>query len=475
MQSAKNEFTWVEGLALFLGCIAIQLSSEWFTQWGTFFYSPPEGGNRLLYVSITLGATIFIVAYVLSALCDPLIGLISDKTRTQPGRFRLLPITGRRRPFIFWGSIGMTFTGILFWHPPVQGESFINFIFATVVLCIHWCVFFAMCAVPFTAIGPEIARSQEARAKIGTWIAAGMILGLAIAEILPGVLVSVLDPARSTDAAGGELFSPIGYQRTGIIFSVVSLIFLQFAVWVVRERYRSKDGETATPPLRVVGQALQNGVFLRYIAIFFLFNIGYLAVQRVLPYWVQVGLGGSEEIVSILMAPFIFCALGALAITMPLAARIPIKWLIMASLAIITTGLPMMYVIAVLPVGHTAKMVLGAVLFAYCGIGQGMQYMLLTPMIGEIIDLDELRSGERREAVYQSISGLVWKGAQALSVYVMALSLHFFGGSVEHPAGIYLVGPIAGLFGLLGIAVCASYPVLHVTRGADKEADKEAV
>jgi Na+/melibiose symporter-like transporter len=178
--------------------------------------------------------------------------------------------------------------------------------------------------------------------------------------------------------------------------------------------------------------------------------------------------------VSILMLPYIAFALGSLAFTQSLAKRIPIKWLMFTALAIITSGVPTMYLIAVAGVSTQVKMILGACLFAYCGIGQGMQYILLTPMIGEIIDLDEARSGERREAIYQSISGLMWKGSQALSVSVASYSMDLWGNSVDRPWGIYYVGPIAGVFGMLGLLVCLGYPVLRVTKEAQTQGTERA-
>ncbi len=472
MKHAK-EFHWYEGLVLLLTCIAIQLISEVQTQWGTFFYSPPENTGRPSFAPIALGSLMFVITYAFSACTDPIIAMWSDKTRTRPGRWRLIPISGRRRPFIFWGSIGVTITGILFWYPPINHQSTVNFIYATVVLCIHWGIFSSMCTVPFNSLGPEIARSQDARVKIGTWIAAGMILGLAIAEISPGILVRLLDAPTATSAAATTTASasveeapasPVGYQRTAILFSVVSLAFFQLCVWTVRERYQSTDAGAATPPIRVIIQTLSNTVFLKYLAIFFLFNLGYLAVQRVLPYWVTVGLGGTEETVSKLMIPYIVCAIAALGFTSPLSRYLPVKWMMFISLGIITSGLPMMYFIGVANISPDAKFILGAILFSYCGIGQGMQYILLTPMIGEIIDYDELKTGERREGIYQSVSGLAWKASQAMSVGVMGLSLQLWGRSADHPLGIYLVGPIAGVFGILGLIVCWHYPVLHVTR-----------
>ena len=467
-RESGKEYRWLEGFALLLSCIAIQLVTEVMTQWGTYFYSPPQGVGSVVYISIKWAGYMFVITYIVSAITDPIIALWSDRTNTRPGRWRLFAIRGRRRPFIFWGSIGATVTGILFWFPPFAETTNANVIYATVILCIHWGLFCSLCSSPFNALGPEIARSREARVRIGTWIAAGMILGLAIAEIAPGVLVDWLTPV-SDKAAVVELAvsSPVGFQRMAILFSIIALAFFQFTVWTVRERYQSSEASAVTPPLSIILQTLRNRVFVKYMAMFFLFNLGYLAVQRVLPYWVKVGLGGSPGMVSALMAPYILFALAALVFTGPLARHIPIKWLVFISIVIITTGLPMMYCIAILGVTSSTKIVLGAILFSYCGIGQGMQYVLLTPMIGEIIDLDEKRSGERREAIYQSVSGLAWKGSQALSVLVATRTMDLFGNSVEHPTGIYLVGPIAGVLGLLALAVCWTYPVLRVTKETD--------
>lgn len=482
--ATHKEFSWYEGLALFLCCIGIQLSSEVMAQWGVFFYSPAAGTGRMIYVPIALAGTIFLIGILFDAFSDPIIGLWSDRTRSTPGWARILPIYGRRRPFIFWGSIGMTFTAIVFWYPPVHGESDINFAYATLIYCLHSGIFFTMCAVPFNALAPEIARSHRARVAIGTWIAAGMITGLAIAEIAPGELIVRLDPARAeqpVEAAGAETavgedapeqaeepqFSSVGMQRTAILFAVVSLVFFQFAVWVIPERFRSEDSPKRTASLRVMAQALGNVVFLKYVAIFFLFNIGFLGVQRVLPYWATVGLGGSEGTVSILMAPFIATALIALALATPLSRRIPIKWLLFISLFLLGSGLPFMYLIAVASIGPDTKIILGSILFAYCGLGQGLLYMLFTPLLGEIIDADEKTSGERREAVYTALHGLFWKASQALAVWVAAMSMAHLGNSPDRPMGIYIMGPLAGVFAVLGLAVCWTYPVLNVTKETD--------
>jgi Na+/melibiose symporter-like transporter len=245
-----------------------------------------------------------------------------------------------------------------------------------------------------------------------------------------------------------------------VVFSLISLALFQFTVWTVRERYESDRAPNPTPSIQVLFQAVSNSLFLRYAAVFFLFNIGLLGVQRVLPHWVRIGLNGSPKMVSVLMAPFILMALVALSFMPALSKRVSIKWLFFTSLTIMAVGLPFMYPIAVMDIATNTKIMLGAILFGFCGIGQGMLYVLLTPLIGQIIDLDEAKTGERREAAYQALHGLNWKASQALAVFVAAQSMRLFGNSVERPWGVFILGPLAGFFGLIGMGICLNYPDL---------------
>lgn len=484
---SKREYRLIEGVALFLACIAIQINSEVLAQWGFYFYCPAEDTGQTIYASVGLAGALLILGLLTDAFSDPFIGLWSDRTRTKPTWRRIIPISGRRRPFIFWGSIGLTFTGIAFWYPPVDGTSVYNFIYASLIVCLHSAFFFTIVAIPFNALGPEIARSDQTRVELGNWIAAGMIVGLAVAVVLPGYLIEAFDPAGQTGPAPADIapvadapasavpvpaaepqaeeapriISPVGYQRTAMVFAVVSLVLLQFVVWTVRERHDSSLAPTRTPSINVLLQALSNRLFLRYAAVFFLFNIGLLGVQRVLPHWVQLAMDGSPKMVSQLMAPFIVMALVALAFMPVLSKRIPIKWLFFTSLTIMAVGLPFMYPIAVMEASTKAKMIMSATLFGFCGIGQGMLYVLLTPLIGQIIDLDAARTGERREAAYQALHGFNWKASQALALLVAAMSMKFLGKSVQEPWGVFVLGPLAGVFGLIGMAVCFNYPVIR--------------
>ncbi len=473
-QRASKEFTWYEGLAFCLSAIGVQLSSEFLSQFGHYFYSPTVGGGRTIYIALGLILPMFVVGRFFDAVTDPLVGVWSDETRTNPSRRRIFPIRGRRRPFIFWGSILMTFTGIFFWYPPIPETSFFNFVYGSTMLCLHF-AFFTITVVPLLAMAPEVARSQQARIKLGVWIAVGMILGLALAAAISGTLIDLLDPARHASTGIGDepAFSAVGYQRTAIFFSLIALATFQMVVWVVREREPERGARkpaTLRGAYRDIFEVFQNRVFLRYIAAIFLFSLGYLATQRVLPNWVEVGLGGDESTVTLMLLPFIGSALLMAFAGMPLLGKVmPVKWQLALSFVFIGTGLPLMYPIAVLPFEPHTRLVMGAILFGYCGLGQGMQYVLLTPMVGEIIDLDEKTSGRRREGSYNGVNAMAIKGGQALSIAFSNVCMSTFGNSVSNPTGILLVGPMAGVFAFLGLLVVWRYPVLHVTRETTEE------
>ncbi len=542
-QSAAREFSRLEGFAVCMGMIGVQLSSEVINQWGTYFYSPSLGVGRTVYVGIGIVGYIFIIATIWDGITDPLSGTWSDKTRTRPGAMRLPRIQGRRRPFIFWGSILMVVPAIAFWYPPVDGESNLNFVYGTAMLCLHW-LLFTITVVPMLSLLPEISRSEEARVALGTWSAVGMIVGLALATVLPGELIVRLDPARTEDqltiaysgasdaqfqdfsdqvasmlpaeldgpaferseregqpalvfsAAAAKWygeqhdpetpllagmpqaqktdfafdhregsFSAIGYRRLAIILALLSALMFQLPVWLIRERYNSeKQDEPHTPIIEGLVDAFSNFPFIIYFLAFLLFSAGFMAAARILPYWAELGLGGDEGTVTILMVPFILITLLSYTVIPTLARLLHIKWMLVIAFFVITTGLPCMYIVGTMDASPAVKTFLGAALFGYCGIGQGILYVMMMPMLGEIIDYDESRSGQRREALYNGLSGVAWKAAMAGAIFIATKSMDRWGNSVDDFQGVLLVGPIAGLLGLLGLIAMLFYPRLQTAK-----------
>ncbi|MEQ9379304.1 MAG: MFS transporter [Pirellulales bacterium] len=460
MNDRAREFTTFEGFAFFVAMIGVQLASELFAQWGTYFYSPSTETGRTVYVSIAIVAYIFMLGRVIDVFTDPLIGVWSDRLGFRPGRWRIVPLNGRRRPFIFWGSLLMTFTGIAFWFPPVDGESSLNFYYGAVLMSLHWTMY-TLAYIPILALAPEIARSRSARVKLGTWIGVGMIVGLLCAALLPGQLISMLDPARQVGEGSEPHFSAVGYQRVAVLFAVVTLCCFQFFVWAVSEREIPGQVASTTPAIGELARTFQVPAFRLYFVIFFLFYLGTLANQRAIPYWADLGLGGDEGTVSLLGIPFAVTCLVA-AFSCPwLCRRFELKWLVVTALGLMTIGMPLMYFIAIMDADFKTKLGLGMSVYALKGAGLGMMYVLVTPLIGEIIDLAEKRFGERREAVFNAMHAVIVKTAQVFGIWVAVSIMGQFGNSVSQPTGAFLVAPISSVFCFIAMIAACSYPVIH--------------
>jgi GPH family glycoside/pentoside/hexuronide:cation symporter len=244
-----------------------------------------------------------------------------------------------------------------------------------------------------------------------------------------------------------------------MLYAVISLALFQLPVWLVKERFTPLvEHRLETPWRTAMGQAFRNRPFVCYFVAFFMFSAGFLAVQRVLAYWAEVGLGGNEGTVTQLLVPYILVALVAMPLMPKVARVLSAKWMMVASLFILSSSLPFMYVIGAADWATQSKILAGAALFGYAGLGQSILYVMITPLMGEIIDYDEARSGERREALYNGLSGVAWKASMALSILIATQSMSIWGNSAERPLGIYLVGPIAGVCGLIGLAAMLFYP-----------------
>jgi glycoside/pentoside/hexuronide:cation symporter, GPH family len=401
---------------------------------------------------------------VIDLFTDPIIGVASDRAAFGGSRFRFPKIQGRRRPFIFWGSILMTFTGVAFWYPPVGESSTVNFLSGTFLMSLHW-VMYTLAYIPLLALAPEIARSRDARVKLGTWIGIGMILGLVAAALAPGILIDVLDPARRPAEAGAEpAYSAVGYQRVAWIFAGFTLLCFQFFVWTVRERDPEVQAPSTTPAWREMFRAFEEPLFRRYFVIFFLFYLGLLSNQRAIPYWAELGLQGNEATVSMLGIPFmVTCLLGAVS-CLWLCKQFELKWLVVVALGAMTVGMPFMYVIAKLPADPSTKFGLGALVYALKGAGLGMMYVLVTPLIGEIIDKSAEAFGERREAVFNAMHAVMVKAAQTIGIGVAVFMMGQFGNSVSRPEGALLVAPVSSLFCFAAMVFAIRYPVVNSVR-----------
>ena len=99
---------------------------------------------------------------------------------------------------------------------------------------------------------------------------------------------------------------------------------------------------------------------------------------------------------------------------------------------------------------------------AFKGLAIAGIMILPTVILGQLIDLDQARTGTGRAAMYYGVQGLMTKWVYAASAAVMSYLLSAYGRSAAEPLGVLLIGPVAGGLCLIAAGFYTCYPEKRV-------------
>lgn len=175
-----------------LGSIAYGVKDSGFSTFLLLFY------NQVVGIDAGIVGTAIMVALIVDAFADPIIGELSDRTRSR---------WGRRLPWLYAAPIPLAIAWIALWNPPAMSQ----------VMTVAWLIGFAiivralvsMCEVPSIALVPELTPDYHERTILMRyrflfgWGGGLMMLALAYGVFLGG-------PRGLTDPAGYFGYALIG-------------------------------------------------------------------------------------------------------------------------------------------------------------------------------------------------------------------------------------------------------------------------
>jgi len=182
------------------------------------------------------------------AVSDPLMGNISDNTRSR---------WGRRKPYILIGSILTGLFCMAMWMPPAGASDKVlitYFILATLLYYTSYTVFF----VPYNALGFEMTSNYDERTKLMG--AKTMFMNFANLAFLPFALKLCF-----TLGGGDEVK---GVRYVGMIFGVIIMVFGIIPALFCKERVLDRKQEK-TPLLKAIGTTLKNKPFMILCGVIF--------------------------------------------------------------------------------------------------------------------------------------------------------------------------------------------------------------
>jgi GPH family glycoside/pentoside/hexuronide:cation symporter len=179
--------------------------------WLLFFYTDVYG------ICAAAAGTIMLIARFWDMGIDPVIGIVSDRTKTRWGKFR---------PYILFGAVPYAVLAILTFTTPDFGETGkILYAGATYILLM---TAYATINLPYSALGAVMTDDTYERAGLNTY---RFIAGFTGQFVVTGLALTLAEFFGGGDKAQG-------FQYTVILFAGLSLIFFFITFKTTRERVK---------------------------------------------------------------------------------------------------------------------------------------------------------------------------------------------------------------------------------------------
>jgi GPH family glycoside/pentoside/hexuronide:cation symporter len=340
---------------------------------------------------------VMIFPRLFDAITDPIMGFISDNTKSK---------WGRRRQYVFLGAIIMGFSFIVMWQ--LHKESTIDYNFTYFLL---WSLLFyvglTIFSVPYVAMGYEMSDDFHERTNI---MAVAQFIGQWAWVIAPWFWVIMDDQNffKSSEIAVRELAIWVGLVC--MTFAMMPAIFIK-GKSTLNEDYDSITFKNIIKSFYTIfvinfGQAFKIKAFRKLcIATFLIFNA--FNTVAAFTYFIIVfflfnGVTGPD---GAWWWPTLFGSVGALVTTFLVIPAVTIlsnkvgkKKAFIVSQSVSIIGYIMLWFLFI--PGRPHMFLLALPFFSF---GIGGLFTLMMSMTADVIDLDELNTGKRREGVFGAI------------------------------------------------------------------------
>jgi len=394
-----------------------------------------------------LAGSVLLFGRLWDAINDPLVGWLSDRTESR---------LGRRYPWMLLGVIPLSICFVLLWTvPPVTTQWGLFSYYAVLSLF----AFASLTAVqlPYTALAAELSDDYDERTALISMKSAfsigGSILGLVMAQI---IFERVNDPAAQYRLLG-QLSASLA-----VFMIVICVLGTYRRYWQVQaNRPRLAPNAAATSLLSDIRSVFRNAAFRKILGLYLCGWVGIQLTAAMLPYFVDVWMGLPESHFA-RMALTVQGTAIAMVIVWERVARLSgkrIVFLLGAPLAVLALS-----ALITLQPGEVFMMY---VLGVFAGMGVATMYMVPFSMLPDVVDLDELETGLRREGLYFSAVVFLQKLGIAVALFASGsfLGLTGFAADAEsQPLAVLwairlLIGPLPAILLLGSLWFAYRYPI----------------
>jgi len=375
------------------------------------------------------------------AVNDPLFGLISDCIRSR---------WGRRRVLLLFGAVPLGLSFIFMWLVPNLGQAGLALYYAIVFIVFDTA--FTIVHVGYNALTPELTDDYDERSSLNGYRMVFSISGTLGAIILATVLGWYIEDQR-------VLFTILGVGL-GIVSMIPPLV-----VFRITEERPAEELPDPLPLREALKLTLGNKPFRLVMGLYLLSWTTASILAAVLVYYANYYLKVPEQ-----ANYFVLAAQGAAIAFIPLCVWIAKK--LDKRRAFILGSLSWVVVLLGIYALTPEKIGLAYILSALAGSGIATAYVIPWAMVPDVVEYDQVRSGQRREGSYYAFASFFQKLATGGALWAMGMALSATGyitpainGPLpEQPAEAVnairlFIGPVPAVLLILAIACAWFYPI----------------
>ena len=409
------------------------------------FYTDVVGINVILMGYILFSVRIF------DAVTDPVLGYLSDLTVTK---------YGRRRPYIGLGSFFVAGAMFFLFNPPVANPDVETVWFGVFIYTLF--LFWTVVTVPYESLGPEITFDYHERTSLFGMRDGFLIAGTLMAASAPALVDWFFGLSNSQDGERTKFF------WISVLYAPLLIGTAWWCVLAIQERapHVSQSHLSLMSGFR---QIVRNRPFMVLLLAYTISAIGNNLPATLILFYVQYVL--RSELADFFLLLYFATGVMFLPGWIYISRRTGKKTAWLASMAVNSGAF-----LCVFFLGPGDAWIYGILVFV-SGIGFGATLALPSAIQADVIDYDELLTGERREGQYIGWWSISKKLAAAVGIGVglSILGMAGYKPNEEQSQTVLMVlrilyALVPSILNLLGLVIALAYPINDDTHTRIKQA-----
>lgn len=373
--------------------------------------------NEIVGIKPKYSAIIIFISIAWDAITDPMIGNYTDRAGVDKRRVMKKSLLPLALLFVVaWTNIGASLDSQL-----------LKILLYTLISMAVW-IFYTMYTIPYYAVVAEITEDYDERTQIRSFSSLLNAIAVGLGNILPALVPTVAVLLT-------EKYESNSYAVIAAIISIMAIVFGVICCKSLNGVYEPKKALANQPvqktTLKGTMKAFGEILSLKPARFFLLFVFFFLAassmIQSNLTYMVIdcIGMDYDTGIVFVILS-----LVGSMAIVVPIVEKVAkVKDRRFAAILFLSIAIVGEIVLKLVGLdfeisGFKIMCVLAP---AVLGLGVGTFWTLFYSMGYDLVELDEFKTGERRESTITALPQLVQKFGSAFGILMAGQLLSFYG------------------------------------------------